>query len=81
MSDELRPQMFTVREVARALRVSESTVRRIVASGELEAVKIRNVVRVPKTRLERWLATRRYGVVRQEERRRLVRRWDGVRQR
>jgi len=39
--------LLTVREVAQRLRVSQTTVWRLVASGELESVKIGAARRIP----------------------------------
>jgi excisionase family DNA binding protein len=39
--------MLTVREVARALRVSTATVYKLCARGELAHVRVLNVIRIP----------------------------------
>lgn len=56
--------LLTVREVARQLRVDDTTVRRWIASGALEAVTLphrgkRKTYRVKKTVLDAMLAGRR----------------------
>ena len=47
------PNLLTVAEAAWRLRVSEKTVRRMIAAGELEAVRIRRSVRVTERGVER----------------------------
>jgi len=51
------PLVFTVREVAAALRLDESTVCRMAADGRIQAVQLgpRCTVRVPRRELERLL--------------------------
>lgn len=46
------PMVVTVADAARALAVSELTVRRMLSSGELHAVRLRRTVRVPVRELE-----------------------------
>ena len=53
-----RPALPTVAEVAERLRVSEKTVRRLIAAGLLPAVRLggpRTAIRVAADELERWL--------------------------
>ena len=40
MADEKREELLTVREVARRLRVDDTTVRRWIKSGALEAITL-----------------------------------------
>lgn len=40
-------KFFTINEVAECLHVSRSTVNRLLASGQLQASKIRRSVRIP----------------------------------
>jgi excisionase family DNA binding protein len=40
MEEEKREELLTVREVARRLRVDDSTVRRWIRSGALEAITL-----------------------------------------
>jgi excisionase family DNA binding protein len=50
--------LLTVPEAARRLRVSEKTIRRRIARGEIPAVQLggpRSPVRIPEDELERWL--------------------------
>jgi excisionase family DNA binding protein len=49
MTDEV----LTIAEVAKKLRVSEATVRRMIGSGELEAFKVHNQWRIRKEVVER----------------------------
>jgi excisionase family DNA binding protein len=47
MSVQDVPQVLTVDEVAEAMKVSRSTVRRMVADGRLESFHFGRAVRVP----------------------------------
>jgi excisionase family DNA binding protein len=47
--------MLTVPEVAAACQISQSSVRRAIADGELRAVKLRSRVRVPREAFDAWL--------------------------
>jgi len=49
---------ITLREAATRLGLSTQTIRRYVAAGELEAVRIGNVTRIEEEALERWLRSR-----------------------
>lgn len=52
------PDLLTIPEAAAALRVSETTVRRLIRSGELRAAKIgrgRGTYRLTKPALVEWL--------------------------
>lgn len=44
---------LTIVEVATALGVSSKTVRRMIADGELRAIRIRESVRIPRAELDR----------------------------
>ncbi len=44
---DAEPRMYLVSEVAKELRCSTRTVRRAIARGELYAVKVGSLVRVP----------------------------------
>jgi len=57
--DRSRPYL-TIGEVAAELRCSEPTVRRLVRDGELGAVRVRSAVRVPRARLDEYLAGNGY---------------------
>lgn len=46
MKEEKQPQWLRIRDAARSLNVSESTIRRCLASEELEDIKVRGAVRV-----------------------------------
>src|SRR6266550_5980135 len=46
-------ELYTVRETANLLRVSEITVRRYIADGRLPAVRVGRAVRVEKEAVER----------------------------
>ncbi len=58
------PRWLKVSEVADKLNVSESSVRRLLDSGELEGVKIGGSVRVDGEDVDRYLKDRRYADVR-----------------
>jgi excisionase family DNA binding protein len=53
MAEEL--QSFKVAEVARRLRVDPRTIYRVIASGDLHAVRVGRVWRVPADALEAYL--------------------------
>ena len=53
MSDE--DILYTLEEVARILRVSVATVRRMIDDKELEAIRVRGQWRVRKEVLDRYL--------------------------
>jgi excisionase family DNA binding protein len=48
-------ELYTLEEVARILKVSVQTIRRMIAGGELKASKVRNQYRVRKDDLEEYL--------------------------
>jgi excisionase family DNA binding protein len=57
MADEKREELLTVREVARRLRVGDTTVRRWIKSGALEAITLphrgkRQAYRIKKSTLD-----------------------------
>jgi excisionase family DNA binding protein len=51
-----RTAMLTVPEVAAACQISQSSVRRAIADGELRAVKLRSRVRIPGDAFDAWLS-------------------------
>ena len=59
----MRGQYMTVAQVAERLQLSELTVRRRIASGEIPAVRLtrrsRGAVRIPADELDAWVATAR----------------------
>jgi excisionase family DNA binding protein len=52
-------QLLTIAEVAETLKVSEKTVRREIAAGNLASVPIRGAIRIDKGDLDIYLASRR----------------------
>lgn len=57
--DEVRETMpLTVDEAATALRVNERTIRRYIADGTLEAFKVRQMWRVPRSAILELIATK-----------------------
>lgn len=46
--------LYTIEEAMRILSVSDDTVRRMIASGELDAVKVRGRWRIRRESLERY---------------------------
>jgi excisionase family DNA binding protein len=60
MTEDTREELLTVREVARRLRVDDTTVRRWIKSGALEAITLphrgkRQAYRIKKTTLDKLL--------------------------
>ncbi|MDR2453615.1 MAG: helix-turn-helix domain-containing protein [Bifidobacteriaceae bacterium] len=53
---ESRQAFLTVAEVAETLRVSDMTIYRLIASGELRALKVGRSYRIPAESLQEWLA-------------------------
>ena len=51
-----RSTMLTIPEVAAACRISQTSVRRAIAEGELEAVKLRSRIRITREAFDAWLA-------------------------
>lgn len=56
--EQQRP-LLTIPETAARLNLSEHTVRRRIASGELPAVRLGALIRIDPDDLEQWLAERR----------------------
>ena len=54
-------RLFTVGEVAAAMRVSTMTVYRLIKAGELGALRIGRGYRIPEREVERYLSARRVG--------------------
>lgn len=46
------PDYYTVEEVAKRLRLHRSTIYRMLESGELRAIRIRNQFRIPPAAVE-----------------------------
>lgn len=51
------PLAYTIRELASAIRCSERTIRRAIASGRLRTVRIGRCVRVPRESVAEFLST------------------------
>lgn len=49
------PKMYSVRETAEILSVSEATIRRIINSGRLRALKVRSQLRIDESDLTAYL--------------------------
>jgi len=47
--------MFTVKQIAQELQVTERTVRRWVADGKLKAIKIQGILRIENPEYQRFL--------------------------
>jgi len=47
--------MFTVKEIAQELKVTERTVRRWIADGKLKAIKIQGILRIENPEYQRFL--------------------------
>jgi len=54
----LKPLLYTVAATALRLSVSEKTVRRLIADGELPVVYIGSSIRIPEALLNRWIEER-----------------------
>ncbi len=48
-------QLFTIREAARYLNLSERTIRRLISGGEIETVRRGRLVRIPAGELDVWI--------------------------
>lgn len=67
MTMQESPRLLTFEQVARELNVSEDTVRRYVAAGELERIRLPGrSVRVAADALDEFIAARRGGGERAE---------------
>lgn len=54
----MEPEYLTAKEVASRLRVSKMTVSRWCTSGELSAIRIGRMWRIPAEELQRFIAER-----------------------
>ena len=52
-----RAPMLTIPEVASTCRISQTSVRRAIAEGELEAIKVRSRIRITREAFNAWLAS------------------------
>lgn len=73
MKFAMGPEFITIGQMATLFGVSESTCRRLVASGEVEAIKVRRAVRVSVRSIERFAQHRDYLSVKNKEKGRLTR--------
>ena len=55
MPDTFVPQLFTVEELAHALKVDERTVRREIERERLKCVRVRRAIRVTRAALDAYL--------------------------
>lgn len=60
MHKEIEPHWLTVRQTAAYLNISETTVRRLVNEGSLNAIKVGRAVRIERSSLQRFAQTNRY---------------------
>jgi len=63
-----RSAMLTIPEVAAACRISQTSVRRAIAEGELEAVKLRSRIRITREAFDAWLANQQRPATRPKRR-------------
>jgi excisionase family DNA binding protein len=56
--DDKTPDMMTIAEVAKYLKLHELTVRRLAREGELPAFKVGRQWRIKRDLLETWIAER-----------------------
>lgn len=61
------PEFYTVREVADRLRVSPKTIYRMAERGELRAIRLGDVYRIPRESLEALLRGERSESSREEQ--------------
>jgi len=54
-----REGLLTVRQVAAYLSVSERTVRRLIATGQLRCIRIGRLTRIDPGDVSRWLSARK----------------------
>lgn len=54
-SGTLTPKFITKNDVMEALKISRSTVEKLIEDGELEAKKIRRTVRITKASFDRFV--------------------------
>lgn len=52
MSEPIQPDYLTVQGAAALLDVHADTIRRMIRAGQLEAVKVGRVIRIPRSALE-----------------------------
>ncbi|MDR1635007.1 MAG: helix-turn-helix domain-containing protein [Bifidobacteriaceae bacterium] len=50
-----QPSFLTVSEVAQTLRVSDMTIYRLIANGDLRALKVGRSYRIPAAAMAEWL--------------------------
>jgi len=55
MSEKLDKPLYSINEATKLLGVSDDTIRRMIASGELDAVKVRGQWRIRRESLEKYL--------------------------
>ena len=54
--------LLTVREAAQLLRISRNLAYELVTRGEIPAIRLGRVIRVPRTALDQWLEAGSLGV-------------------
>ena len=52
-----RATMLTIPEVAAACKISQTSVRRAITEGELQAIKLRSRIRITREAFDAWLAS------------------------
>ena len=50
-------ELLTIKEVAKRLRLSSTTVHKLIESGEFPAYRFGNATRIPKAEFETWVST------------------------
>jgi len=58
MSDSTKTEVFRVDEAAAILKVSSKTGRRLLARGDLKAVRVGRLIRIPFSEIDRLIAVR-----------------------
>ena len=64
MTDE---HLYTVEELAKRLRVTGRTIRRMIDDGELGAIRVRNQYRISQSALDAYVRTHSYPQKEDEE--------------
>ncbi|MFC1563129.1 helix-turn-helix domain-containing protein [candidate division KSB1 bacterium] len=57
----MEENILTIKETANYLRMSDSTIYKLILEGNLPATKVANKWRIRKSKLERWIDEKEYG--------------------
>ena len=56
ITDDLNDEFYSIKEVAQFMKLADSTIRRMIKSGELPAKQIGRKYRIKRSTLEKFLA-------------------------